>query len=207
MKRRIWLQLVLAMTAIALSAPAMARPKAKTDHELRLGQLISSVRYGQDLSALTYMDGEAQAKVLLGAAWETGTPEQRTEFVRLFHHIFAGIAFPKMRENFQHLTTITYSPLEQKGELAEVGSVIHIQAGPKEQELKVHYVLSKSAAAELRVVDVTVQGDKPMLTNIRDDQVQPILKEGGWAMLLKEMKARAADFPVPADKAGTAPPN
>jgi phospholipid transport system substrate-binding protein len=87
-----------------------------------------------------------------------------------------------------------------KGTRTDIGSVIHIQAGPKEQELRVRYWLSKGADGKPRVVDVTIQGDKSMLTNIRDDQIQPILAEGGWTKLLDLMRERAKDLPAPADK-------
>lgn len=179
---------------------AQARPKEKAEFEQMIGRLINSVRYDQDKSALAFMDGETSARQLLGAAFDAGTAEQRAEFVQLFHQIFAGVAFPRMRDSFQHLTTITYdAPVVTAGQ-TELGSVIHIQAGPKEQELRVRFWVSKGTDAKARVVDVTIQGDKSMLTNIRDDQVQPILAEGGWNKLLELMRARAKELPTPADK-------
>jgi phospholipid transport system substrate-binding protein len=39
-----------------------------------------------------------------------------------------------------------------------------------------------------------VLGDKSMLTNIRDDQVAPILKEGGLPHLFDLMRKRAAEL-------------
>jgi phospholipid transport system substrate-binding protein len=192
--------LLLALFALVFTSVAQARPKEKAEHEQMIGRLINSVRYGQDKAALAFMDGETEARELLGAAFDKGTPDQRAEFIRLFHHIFAGVAFPKMRSNFEHLTTITYDAPEVKGTRTDIGSVIHIQAGPKEQELRVRYWLSKGADGKPRVVDVTIQGDKSMLTNIRDDQIQPILAEGGWTKLLELMRERAKDLPAPADK-------
>ncbi len=192
--------LLLALFALVFTSVAQARPKEKAEHEQMIGRLINSVRYGQDKAALAFMDGETEARELLGAAFDKGTPDQRAEFIRLFHHIFAGVAFPKMRSNFEHLTTITYDAPEVKGTRTDIGSVIHIQAGPKEQELRVRYWLAKGADGKPRVVDVTIQGDKSMLTNIRDDQIQPILAEGGWTKLLELMRERAKDLPAPADK-------
>jgi phospholipid transport system substrate-binding protein len=191
---------VLALLLVAGAAQA-ARPK-KEEHEKRLGQLVNNVKQSQDLTALTYLDGDAQAKFLLGDAYAQGTPEQRAEFVKLFHHVFAGIAFPKMRSNFEYLKTITYGPAEEKAGRLHVPSVIFIQAagGAKEQEISVTYELAPGADKQLRVADVTVKGDKSMLTNIRDDQIQPILKEGGWPKLLELLRAKAKELPAPADK-------
>jgi phospholipid transport system substrate-binding protein len=192
---------VLAVLLVSGAAQA-ARPPKKAEHEQRLGQLVNNVRYAQDVTALDYLDGDGQAKFLLADAYDKGTPEQRAEFVKLFHHIFAGVAFPRMRNNFEHLKTITYGPAEEKAGRTHVPSVIFIQAagGMKEQEISVAYELAAGADKKLRVVDVTVKGDKSMLTNIRDDQIQPILKEGGWPKLLELLRAKAAELPAPADK-------
>ena len=56
----------------------------------------------------------------------------------------------------------------------------------KMQELKLKYQLSKEAAG-WKVVDVAVLGDS-MLKGIREDQIIPLMKEGGWDGLLKAMQ-------------------
>jgi phospholipid transport system substrate-binding protein len=199
--------LLFALVALfAVQASARRDRRSAKPEEAMLGKLVNNVRYGLDKTALGFLDGEGQARVLLGPTFDKATPEQRAEFVRLFHHIFAGIAFPNMRDSFQHLTTITYDPPKPNGDGVLVGSVLHVQAGPKEQEIKVIYQLSKAADGAPRVVDVTIVGDKSMLTNIRDDQVQPILSEGGMPKLLELLKTRAAEFKAPADAPTTAKP-
>jgi phospholipid transport system substrate-binding protein len=165
-----------------------------------LGQLINNVRYAQDLTALGFLDGPAQGAGLLGDDWAKGTPEQQAEFIKLFHHLFAAVAFPKMRDSFEHLTTITYDAPSGAGATVQVGSVLHIEAGPKEQELKLVYVLSKAADGALKVVDVTIVGDKSMLTNIREDQIKPIMAQGGWPKLLELLRKRAESLPKIVDK-------
>jgi phospholipid transport system substrate-binding protein len=42
-------------------------------------------------------------------------------------------------------------------------------------------------------VDVAVLGDS-MLTGIRDDQVRPIMKQGGWDHLLDLMRKKEAEL-------------
>ncbi len=61
----------------------------------------------------------------------------------------------------------------------------------KKQELKVKYELVKQSAG-YKVIDVAVLGDS-MLTGIRDDQIKPLLKEGGWDGVLKAMREKAAE--------------
>ncbi|MCB9525611.1 MAG: ABC transporter substrate-binding protein [Myxococcales bacterium] len=199
-RRRILAGLV-ALTALAVAAPTLAgRRDSKPAHEQALGQLINNVRYGQDNTALTFLDGPLQGPVLLGDAWGKGTAEQQAEFIKLFHHLFAAVAFPKMRDSFQHLTTVTYDAPKAAGDRIEVGSVLHIQAGPKEQELKLVYSLSKAADGALKVVDVTIVGEASMLASIRDDQITPIMAEGGWPKLLELLRARAKDLPAIVDQ-------
>jgi phospholipid transport system substrate-binding protein len=189
-----------ALLLVLAGGAQAARPAKKGEQEQMLGKLINNVRYAQDKTALTYLDGDRQARFLLGSFYDQGTPAQREEFTRLFEQVFAGVAFPKMRDNFEHLTSITYEPAEEKDGKTFVASVIHVQAGPKEQEISVRYELSATADKKPQVVDVTVKGDNSMLTNIRDDQIQPILKEGGWDKLLELLRAKAKEVPVPADK-------
>ena len=61
----------------------------------------------------------------------------------------------------------------------------------KKQEIRCTYDLKKGAAG-WQVVDVTIQGDKSMLTNIRNDQVQPLLAKKGWDGILEAMRKRVA---------------
>jgi len=188
------------------AASARAPKRQKNAEEATLGKLVNNVRYGLDVTALTLLDADGQARALLGPAYGNASASDRAEFTRLFQHVFAGVAFPKMRDSFQHLTSITYDPAQPEGNALKVGSVLHLQVGPKEQEIKVVYLLSKATSGEVRVVDVTIVGDKSMLTNIRADQVAPILAEGGMPKLLALLRTRAAELPAPKDAPLTAKP-
>ncbi len=180
--------------ALLLSASAWAGPKEEVSKPLKV--VVNSVRYGKDLAALKHFAGEQQGKVLLGDAWDKGTPEQKKEFVQLFHTLFGKIAFPKIRKNFEHLDTVLYEQPTISGEGAEIGSTILINHPMKKQELKVRYQLAKDKAG-WKVVDVTVLGSldkKSMLQGIREDQIVPILNEGGWDKLLELMRQKAKEL-------------
>jgi phospholipid transport system substrate-binding protein len=184
------IRLVLALGIAAGARPALAAGDDAVGKPVRT--LINAVRYHKDALALTHLDGEAQARTLLGAEWDKATPAQRTQFVTLFHELFAAMAFPRLREDFVHLETAVYEKAEVKGDAAELGSTLVILHPMKKQEIRVRYRLVRVKAWKL--VDVTVLGDKSMLTNIRDDQVAPILKEGGLPHLLDLMRKRAAEL-------------
>lgn len=181
-----------ALTLVCLLAVGPAVAAGKNPEVVKpLSTVVNSVRYERDLSALKQFAGEEQGKFLLGADWDKGTAEQKKEFVSLFHTLFAKIAFPKVRENFKHLESVTYEDPKIEGDKAEVASTILILHPMKKQELKLKYQVVKKGGA-WKVVDVTVLGDS-MLKGIRDDQIVPIMKEGGWDNLLKLMREKAKE--------------
>jgi phospholipid transport system substrate-binding protein len=155
--------------------------------------VVGNVRYSKDKAALGQFAAEEQGKALLGDDWAKGTEAQRTEFKSLFQTLFAKIAFPKIREDFQYLQSVTYTEPKVEGDKATDDSTIVIKHPIKgTQQLKLKYALVQSAGA-WKVLDVTVLGDS-MLKGIREDQVAPIMKEGGWPNLLKLMRDKAKEL-------------
>jgi phospholipid transport system substrate-binding protein len=167
-----------------------ASPKDEVSKPLKT--VVQSVRFGKDQAALKNFAGEEQGKLLLADEWAKGTDEQRKEFVTLFHTLFAKIAFPKIRKNFENLDTVLYEEPAITGDKAEIGSTILINHPLKKQELKVKYKLVKDKGA-WKVIDVSVLGDS-MLKGIREDQIVPIMQKGGWDNLLKLMRERAKEL-------------
>jgi phospholipid transport system substrate-binding protein len=179
-----------ALTAATLFIlPAAADPAQAVQRPVQT--LVQSVRYERDALALRQLDGEAQARALLGEAWEAASAEERAEFVRLFHGLFAAIAFPQVRDNFEHLETILYDAPEVDGEKASLTSTIVILHPLRKRELRVRYDLVRSGEG-WRVVDAHVlgTGGESMLTEIRTEQIVPILADGGMTLLLELMRTR-----------------
>ncbi len=176
--------------AVLITTVTSAKPNDEFVKPLKL--VINSVRFGKDLAALKQFAGEEQGKQLLGAEWAKGTPAQQKEFVELFHQLFGKMAFPKIRKNFENLDTVLYDEAVVAGDKANVGSTILINHPLKKQELKVKYELLKGKGG-WSVVDVSVLGDS-MIQGIRQDQIIPIMKDGGWDGLLKAMRERNAEL-------------
>ena len=176
--------------AVLVSAPAFAAPKGEISKPLKT--VVQAVRYKKDKLALKHFAGEAQGRLLTTDDWDKATPAERREFVELFQTLFAKIAFPRIRANFEHLDAITYDDPVVEGDRAKVGSTIVINHPLKKQELKVKYELLKEGKA-WKVVDVAVLGDS-MLAGIREDQVKPLLEEGGWKLLLETMRKKAKEL-------------
>jgi len=178
------------LATLALALPALAAPNEAVTKPVKT--VVQSVRYNKDDLALKQLATEEQGRFLLGEDWDKGTPAQRQEFTRLFNSLFAKLAFPKVRENFKNLASITYEDPAVEGTKAKVKSTIVIEHPVKKQEMKLQYSLAQDKGA-WKVVDVAVLGDS-MLTGIRDDQVRPIMKQGGWDHLLDLMRKKEAEL-------------
>ena len=179
----------LALALVVLAVPAFAQTDAITK-PVKL--VFGSVRYAKDQAALKQFNSEAQGRMLLGDQWDKASAAQRKEFSSLFNTLFAKIAFPKIRENFKHLGAVNYEEPKVEGDKATVASTIVIEHPLKKQELKVRYLVQKEGGA-WKVVDVSVLGDS-MLGGIRDEQVKPLLAEGGMELLLERMRAKAKEL-------------
>lgn len=178
------------VATLLFSLPSLATPKDDISKPLKT--IINSVRYSKDQAALKLFAVEDQGKMLVAENWAQGSDAQRKEFQELFLQLFGKIAFPKIRKNFENLDTVLYEEPSVTGDTASIASTILINHPLKKQELKVKYQLLKQGAG-WKVVDVAVLGDS-MLTGIRDDQVQPLLKEGGWNALLKAMREKVQEL-------------
>jgi phospholipid transport system substrate-binding protein len=180
-------------TATLLITLFLSASASKDEVTKPLKTVVNSVRYGKDLLALKNFAGEDQGKILCAESWDKATDAQKKEFIDLWYQLFGKIAFPKIRKNFENLDTILYDdPVFDGDTKATVASTILINHPLKKQELKVKYKMVKNKTG-WQVVDVAVLGDS-MLQGIKDDQVQPLLKEGGWDKLLQAMRDKAAEL-------------
>jgi phospholipid transport system substrate-binding protein len=178
------------LASLTLCLPAFAAPNEPVAKPVKT--VVQSVRLSKDDLALKQLADDEQGRFLLGEDWTKGTDAQRKEFTELFHSLFAKIAFPKVRENFKNLQSITYEDPKVEGEKASVSSLVVINHPLKKQEMKLRYSVVKDANA-WKVLDVFVLGDS-MLTGIRDDQVRPIFQQGGWDHLLGLMRLKNAEL-------------
>jgi phospholipid transport system substrate-binding protein len=182
----------LSLVVLLAMVPAAALAAQNEPVVKPVRTVVQSVRYGKDLLALKQFAGEEQGRFLLGDAWVKGSEAQRKEFVERFQELFAKVAFPRVRDSFKNLASITYEDPRVEGERAQVASTVVIDHPMKKQELKLKYTLAQDKAG-WKVLDVAVLGDS-MLTGIRDDQVQPLLKEGGWDAVLAAMRAKSEEL-------------
>ena len=185
--------LAFALTTATNTTSLHARAPAKAEglHKV-LKRVIKSIRYKRDAKALTMFDGPAQGALLGGAHWGKASDAQKKEFIALFHKMFAGIAFPRIRSSLEHLETVLYEAPKVSGNKATVAATIVILHALKKQELKVSFDLVNNGG--WRVTDVTVKGNPSMLSRIRDEQINKIYARGGWPKLIELLRKRVAKF-------------
>lgn len=188
------LSLTLVLAGLLAPLPSSAAAKSSVRKVKKpITVFVNAVRYGKNDVALKYVDGNAQGAFLLGDEWSKASPAQKKEFISLFHVLFSEIAFPKLKDNLQKIETILYGDVESVDGFTEITSTLVVLHPMKKQEVKVRYRLSKTGS-KYRLVDVTFEGDASLLTHIRQDQIQPLMKEGGWDGLMTQLKARATEI-------------
>lgn len=166
--------------------PSSARAPDASQVRRPVEAAIQSVRFEMDANAVRFLASDQQGAFLLGDHWSRATDAQRREFARLFNGLLGKIMFPRVRTNLKNLASVRYEAPVLNGGRATLASTIVIEHPTTKQEMRVTYHLVR-VGADWRLLDLSVLGDS-LLTGIRADQVQPLLREGGVEMLLHRMR-------------------
>lgn len=182
-------RLVLILAVIGVP-PAAGAAGAQ---EKSVKRMVKSVRYNRDVKALSLLAANDQGQRLLEASWKTASPGQKKLFTERFQALFAGLAFPKIRKNFEHLKSMVCSAPKAAGPYQDLPCNVVLLHALKKKEMKVTFRLADRKG--WKVVDVKIMGDW-MLIGIRDQQIRPLMKKGGWDHLLALMERRLAKIRV-----------
>lgn len=187
---------ILALGAcVALAAPARAEEETLTEAQAEVVKpiklLIGSIRYSKDDLASGYLAHRRMSELIVGPAWTKFSAEQQKEFADGFAYLLKRLSFPKAREIFEHLDAILYDPPKVEGEKAHVKQTVVIFRNYKKEEIVLEYDLERIDGKWL-VVDVIAEGEST-LEGLREDQAEPLLKEGGNDLLLKKLREKVDD--------------
>ncbi len=174
----------------ALAAQAAAAPDDKAVQKT-LKTLISAVRYGKDDMAAKQLAFNAMAQDLLGATWAKASPAEQKEIVSGLETLLRKVSFPKGREIFQYLDAVLYDPVVVEGGKVKCKSTVVIHRDLKKTELPITWVLVQESG-QWKVVDTVSMGDSTA-ASIREDQVDPLLKEGGVPSLMAALRKKVAE--------------
>ena len=128
-------------------------------------------------------DFQEMSRRSLGSTWDTVSPSEKQEFVRLFTSLIANSYMGKIEQ-------YTGEPIRYESEQIDgsEASVLSRVVTPKGAEIGIEYRLYR-AEARWAVYDVRVDGIS--LVNSYKAQFNRLLQRGSFAELLKQLKQKA----------------
>lgn len=190
LSRRFQLCLTLALALGASRAQAADTPDDKAVQQT-LKTLVNSIRYSKDDKAAEQLAYEDMCKALFSDSWKTMSPTDQKEAVSNLEVLLRKMAFPKGREMFQYLDAVLYDPVKVDNGQARIKSTVVIHRDVKKSEIPIEWSLVK-VSGKWKVVDTVTMGDSTTQA-IREDQVQPLLKEGGVPAVLEAMRKKVKE--------------
>ncbi len=192
--------LALALALAAAPALAAGEPRVPKGVEAQLQKpvkmLIGAIRYKKDDLALKLLALEEMTRQLCLHHLTRMSPAQKKEFEQHLGALLQKISFVKARELFAHIDAILYDPPSYKPGTGDrellLRSTIVVHRAYKKQELVLTWTLIKGKKGWL-ILDVTT-AKVSTLESLREEQIDPLVKEGGVALLLKKMREKLAEL-------------
>lgn len=179
----------LAFCANAL-IPTMAEASgADKQFQKPIKMLIGAIRYGKDDLALKMLNIDKMSAEVNKNHWGKMSPAEQKEFTAGLGTLIKKLSFPKAREIFKHLDAVLYGKAEVKGKTATIKTTIVIHRAYKKTELVISWTLVKDKG--WKVLDTKTVGEST-LKGIREAQVDPLVKEGQVALLMKTLRDKLA---------------
>ena len=182
------LAVFIALFAFALHPlPAEAKGKKQktTEYQKPVKMLIGAIRYKKDAMALKLLALDAMTQELNAGHWAKVKADEKKKFAKNLGILLQKLSFPKARELFQHIDAILYDEPTVKGDRATIKSTIVVHRAYKKTELVITWTLLKKGKKWL-VLDTKTVGESTT-AGIREDQVDPLFKEGGMKLVLQKM--------------------
>lgn len=186
-----------APAAAALPAAASANDAAQAQKSVRA--LINAIRYNKDAVAAKHLNFDGMARLLLLTEYDKATPKDRAAFVSALGTLVTRTSFPKGREMFHYLDALLFESATQAGDKVQVGSVVVVHRNLKKVELPITWVLTRTDNL-WQVVDI-ISMNESTAHGIREEEVLPLLQEGGLPKVLSAMQDRLAQLPPEAASA------
>ena len=178
--------LLLTLPAVA---PAAAPPAAEVQKPIKT--VINAIRYGKDDLAAKQLAFDEMVRRLFADSWGKLTPADQERSAKGLEAVIRALSFTKGKEMFAHLDAVLYGEVRSKGSDVLCKSTIVVHRNYKKTELVIDWVLMKDAGG-YRIVDMIMLGEST-LAGIREDQVEPLLAEGGTAAVLAALDAKVAE--------------
>ena len=155
--------------------------------------LISAIRYGKDELAAKQLDIAGMSTALLGPEAATLSPPQRQQFEAYLAQLLRRLSFVKGRELFAYLDAVLYDQPVPHGAQVHCRCTVVVHRELKKQEIPLEWVLSHHDG-RFMVVDMISAGESTVAA-IREEQILPLLQQGGPAALLQAMQKKLQETP------------
>lgn len=173
---------------------ALAAPSANdASVQKTLKVLIGAIRYKKDDLALKQLSLPHMSQALMGETWSTMQASEKDAFLRDLGVLLKGMCFPRGRDIFQYLDAVFYAPATFSDKEAHCKSTVVVHRELKKTEIVIDWVLHQEPNGAWRVVDTRMLGESTA-EGIREDQVLPLLKEGGVTKVLEAMRTQAQNI-------------
>jgi phospholipid transport system substrate-binding protein len=179
---------------LAFSAATLARAEgaaSAAEAQKPIKTLINAIRYNKDDLATKQIGYDVMVEKLMDTSWKDMSDADKKELTSGMEKLIRGISFPAGRDIFKYLDNVLYDPPRADGESIKVKSTVVIHRDLKKSEIVIDWVLARSGG-QWKVYDTVMQGEST-LAGIRDEQIKPLLKEGGVAAVKKAMNDKVAE--------------
>ncbi|MBN1959333.1 MAG: ABC transporter substrate-binding protein [Deltaproteobacteria bacterium] len=192
MKNTLYL-LTAFINVILLFMPASIQASNSDDIAIQktIKSLIGSIRYGKDTSAAKKISFADMAHELLQDDFNKFTANEQKEIISGLETIIKAISFAKGREMFKYLDAMLFTPAKIEAEHARIKSTVVIHRNLKKTEIVLEWVLVKQKGS-WKVIDTIMLGEST-LKGLRDEQVKPLLEQGGTQAVLKALRDKVAE--------------
>jgi phospholipid transport system substrate-binding protein len=183
--------------SLALSNVANAQAPSAAEGQKPIKTLINAIRYSKDDLASKQVGYDVMVENLMDTAWKDTSDADKKELISGMEKLIRGISFPAGRDIFKYLDNVLYDAPRMDGDAVKVKSTIVIHRDLKKSEIVIDWVLARSPSntggGQWKVYDTVMQGEST-LVGIRDEQIKPLLKEGGVAAVKKAMAEKVAEI-------------
>jgi ABC-type transporter MlaC component len=157
-----------------------------------LKTLLSAIRHQKDDLAAQQIDFSAMAVAITGPVWGRLTGPQQAELVAGLEVVVRKVSFVRGRDIFQHLDAVRYGEVRMVGAQVHCEATVVVHKALKKTEIAIDFVLSEHDG-KWRVMDTLMLGESTA-QGIREDQVEPLVEDGGVAALLAALRKKVSEL-------------
>lgn len=135
------------------------------------------------------VDVDGIARFCLGRFWQTATPEQRAEYVRLFRAVLANSVAGRLGDYQEGAITVTTGHPDVRPDGIDVPTVVTRGGNPPN---RVTWLVIPADGGGFRIADVTAEGVSLRLTQRNDYGSFLSRHDGNVGALIRAMSAKVA---------------